>query len=194
MLTSTRRRRVSGLRVACTQRTHSHRAIGVRSCHRARIFVGASARAAARSSGTSGSGQSVAIWTLTWATSPELTPATRWRSSSTRIQWPRRPSGSTTVLKPWPATEACTATCPRDGSRSLAASGNRTRVVSPMVDSSAAKLIVACGDDPGSLGMPRPLPSASVSRLGALITARHTRLNGAEPTAVLIREMGQSED
>ena len=35
MLTSTRRLRVSGFLVAFTQRTHSQRAIGVISCHRA---------------------------------------------------------------------------------------------------------------------------------------------------------------
>lgn len=40
MLTSTRRCRVWGLLVACTQRTHSHRAIGVMSCHTSRISAG----------------------------------------------------------------------------------------------------------------------------------------------------------
>ena len=51
MLTSTRRLRVSGLFVALTQRTHSHRAIGVVSFHTSWICCGAAARAAARSWG-----------------------------------------------------------------------------------------------------------------------------------------------
>src|SRR5271170_8318617 len=59
MLTSTRRLRVSGFFVALTQRTHSQRAIGVISFHRSWIFCGAAARAAARSRGTLGSGQSL---------------------------------------------------------------------------------------------------------------------------------------
>ncbi len=59
MLTSTRRRRVSGFFVALTQRTHSQRAIGVISLHRPWIFCGAAARAVARSCGTLGSGQSL---------------------------------------------------------------------------------------------------------------------------------------
>ncbi|HJZ03765.1 MAG TPA: hypothetical protein VJ305_23860, partial [Streptosporangiaceae bacterium] len=59
MLTSTRRLRVSGFFVALTQRTHSHRAIGVVSFHTSWIFCGAAARAAARSGGTLGSGQSL---------------------------------------------------------------------------------------------------------------------------------------
>ena len=41
IVTSTRRRRVSGLLVALTQRTHSHRAIGVMSSQMSRIFDGA---------------------------------------------------------------------------------------------------------------------------------------------------------
>src|SRR5215469_1462895 len=59
ILTSTRRRRVSGFLVAFTQRTHSQRAIGVMSSHRSWIFCGAAARAASKSCGTSGSGQSL---------------------------------------------------------------------------------------------------------------------------------------
>ena len=48
-LASTRRCRVAGFLVAWTQRTHSHRAIGVRSSHSSRIRAGAASRAALRS-------------------------------------------------------------------------------------------------------------------------------------------------
>src|SRR3984893_14700247 len=53
ILTSTRRLRVSGSRVALTQRTHSQRAIGVMLFQRSWIFRGDAARAISRSRGTS---------------------------------------------------------------------------------------------------------------------------------------------
>ena len=56
MLTSTLRSRVSGLLVAFTHRTHSHRAIGVMSLQTPLIVGGAEARAEASSGGTLGSG------------------------------------------------------------------------------------------------------------------------------------------
>jgi len=93
MLASTRRCRVAWFLVAWTQRTHSHRASGVMSSHTSRILAGAAARAAARSSGTSGSGQCGATSTVSSAVSPGPIPAACWRGRSRRTQWPRRPSG-----------------------------------------------------------------------------------------------------
>ena len=75
MLTSTRRVRVSGFFVALTQRTHSQRAIGVISFHRFWISCGAAARAAARSWGTLGSGQSLVTSMSMVAVSPAPIPA-----------------------------------------------------------------------------------------------------------------------
>jgi hypothetical protein len=65
MVTSTRRWRVEGLAVALTQRTHSQRAIGVMSFQMSLTSCGAPAKAAARSGGMSGSGQSRVACTVT---------------------------------------------------------------------------------------------------------------------------------
>src|ERR1700692_1780331 len=75
ILTSTRRLRVSGFWVALTQRTHSHRAIGVISFHRSWIFGGAAASAVSRSCGTFGSGQSLSGSSSNVAVSPALKAA-----------------------------------------------------------------------------------------------------------------------
>jgi hypothetical protein len=141
MLTSTRRLRVSGFLVAFTQRTHSQRAIGVMSFHRSWIFCGAATRAVSKSCGTFGSGQSLVDSISSVAVSPAAMAAVCCRSSSTRIQWPMRPSGSSTVWNSWPLIVPCTATCPRDGSFSLALSGNRKIVHLPIVCSVALKRI-----------------------------------------------------
>src|SRR5574342_389173 len=77
ILTSTRRRRVAGFLVAFTQRTHSQRAIEVMSFQTSRIFAGAAARAVAKSSGMSGSGQSLATSRASLAVSPVPMPAPR---------------------------------------------------------------------------------------------------------------------
>ena len=130
MPTSTRRCRVAGFAVAPIQRTHSQRAIGVMSSHVSRIDSGASASAAARSSGTVGSGQSGRGTRQISTSSPA-------RPSSSLIQCPRCPSGSITVSKSSPSTVPRTATCPRDGSAALAPSGRRTRIVDPMLDTVA---------------------------------------------------------
>jgi hypothetical protein len=61
--------------------------------------------------------------------------------SSTLIQWPEQPSGSSTVWNSWPSIVPCTATCPRDGSFSLAFSGNRRMVHLSIVCSVASKRI-----------------------------------------------------
>src|SRR6188508_351931 len=135
MLTSTRRRRVSVLFVAFTQRTHSQRAIGVMSLHRSRIVGGADARAVARSWGTTGSGQSLVIEMASVALSPALMPASSCSAGTTLIQWPALPSGSRTVLNSTPSIVPWTATCPREGKFALAASGNRITVDVSIVDS-----------------------------------------------------------
>ena len=127
MLTSTRRLRVSGFFVALTQRTHSHRAIGVVSFHRSWIFCGAAARAAARSGGTLGSGQSLVTSMSSVASSPALMPAACCSVSSTLIQWPAFPSGSSTVWNPAPLIIPWTATCPREGRFLLASAATATQ-------------------------------------------------------------------
>ena len=151
-LTSTRRPRVSGFFVALTQRTHSHRAIGVISFHRSWIFCGAAARAVARSWGTLGSGQSLVTSMPSVAVSPALMPACC-SVSSTLIQWPEFPSGSSTVWNPAPLIVPWTATCPREGRFLLAVSGNRNTVDVPIVDSVASKRMAApsCAESPPSL-------------------------------------------
>src|SRR5580658_3741677 len=143
MLTSTRRLRVSGFFVALTQRTHSHRAIGVVSFHTSWIFCGAAARAAARSGGTLGSGQSLVTSTSSVAVSPALMPAACCSVSSTLIQWPECPSGSSTVWNSTPLIVPRTATCPREGRFLLAVSGNRNTVDVPIADSVASKRMAA---------------------------------------------------
>src|ERR1700680_1538595 len=125
MLTSTRRLRVSGFWVALTQRTHSQRAIGVIPFHRSWIFRGVSASADSRSCGTFGSGQSLSDAISSFAVSPALKEAVCCSFRSIFIQWPKRPSGSSTVWNPWPLIVPRTANCPRDGSFSLAFSGKR---------------------------------------------------------------------
>jgi hypothetical protein len=75
MLTSTRRWRVSGFRVALTHRTHSQRAIGVMSFHSSWIVSGAAARAARRPWGTFGSGQSSRGTSSSSAVSPARSAA-----------------------------------------------------------------------------------------------------------------------
>src|SRR6266849_570520 len=102
MLTSTRRLRVSGFFVALTQRTHSQRAIGVISFHRSWIFCGAAATAVARSLGAFGSGHCLVPSMSSVTVSPALMPAACCSASSTLIQWPRFPSGSSTVWNPAP--------------------------------------------------------------------------------------------
>jgi hypothetical protein len=141
-LTSTLRLRVSGFLVAFTQRTHSQRAIGVISFHTSWISCGAAARAVLKSCGTFGSGQPLVASISSVAVSPALMAAVCCSFSSTLIQWPRQPSGSSTVLNPWPLIVPCTATCPRDGSFSLASSGNRRIVRWSIVCSVASKRIV----------------------------------------------------
>ena len=143
MLTSTRRLRVSGFFVASTQRTHSQRAIGVISFHRFWIFCGAATRAVARSWGTLGSGQSLVTSMSRVAASPALMPAACRSVSSTLIQWPVFPSGSSTVWNSTPLIVPWTATCPREGSPLLAASGNRNTVDLPIADSVASKRTAA---------------------------------------------------
>jgi hypothetical protein len=143
MLTSTLRPRVSGFFVALTQRTHSQRAIGVISFHRSWIFCGAAATAAAKSSGTLGSGQSLVTSMSSAAVSPALTPAACCSASSIRIQWPEFPSGSSTVWNSTPLIVPRTATCPREGRLLLAISGNRNTVDVSIVDSVASKRTVA---------------------------------------------------
>src|ERR1700733_7793501 len=142
MLTSTRRLRVSGFFVALTQRTHSQRAIGVISFHRSWISCGAAARAAARSWGTLGSGQSLVTSMLSVAVSPALMPAACCSVSSTLIQWPEFPSGSSTVWNSTPLIVPWTATCPREGSFLLAVSGSRNTLDVSIVDSVASKRMV----------------------------------------------------
>jgi hypothetical protein len=142
ILTSTRRLRVSGFLVEFTQRTHSQRAIGVISFHRSWIFRGAASRAVSKSCGTLGSGQSLVDSISSVAVSPSLIPAVCCSFSSTLIQWPEQPSGSRTAWNPWPLIVPCTATCPRDGSFSLAFSGNRKIVNVSIVCSMASKRIV----------------------------------------------------
>jgi hypothetical protein len=141
MLTLIRRLRVSEFPVALTQRTHSHRAIGVMSSHRSRISAGAAASAAPRSFGTLGSGQSLRGSILSVAESPTLMWAVRRSFSSTLIQCPELPSGSSTVWNSWPLIVPCTATCPRDGSFSLAFCGSRRIVRLRMVTDIASKRI-----------------------------------------------------
>ena len=143
MLTSTRRLRVSGFFVALTQRTHSQRAIGVISSHRSWIFCGAAARAVARSWGTLGSGQSLVTSMSRVASSPALMPAACCSVSSTLIQWPEFPSGSSTVPNSTPLIVPWTATCPREGSFLLAACGNRNTVDVPIADSVTSKRMVS---------------------------------------------------
>jgi hypothetical protein len=142
MVTSTRRLRVSRFGVALIQRTHSHRAMGVMSSHTSWIFRGAAARAVSRSRGTFASGHSLSGSTSTVTLSPALRAALRFSFPSILIQWPKVPSGSNTVWKPWPLSVPRTATCPRDGSFRLAVSGKRTISDLPMVDSVASKRIV----------------------------------------------------
>ena len=67
--------------------------------------------------------------------------AVRCSFSSTLIQWPEQPSGSSTVWNSCPLIVPCTATWPRDGSFSLAFSGSRTIVHLSMVCSVASKRI-----------------------------------------------------
>ena len=141
MLTSIRRLRVSTFPVALTQRTHSQRAIGVMSSHRSRTSGGAAARAEPRSFGTRGSGQSSRCSISSVAESPTVTRAVRRSFPSTSIQCPKFPSGSSTVLNLWPLIVPRTATCPRDGSLSLAFWGRRRIVRSPMVTGVASKRI-----------------------------------------------------
>src|SRR5262245_49383489 len=136
-LTSTRRLRVSGFFVALTQRTHSQRAIGVISFHRFWISGEADTRAVARSWGTLGSGQSLVTWMSSVAASPALMPAACCSVSSTLIQWPEFPSGSSTVWNSTPLIVPWTATCPREGRSLLAVSGSRTTVDVSIVDSVA---------------------------------------------------------
>jgi uncharacterized membrane protein YphA (DoxX/SURF4 family) len=143
MLTSTRRVRVSGLFVALTQRTHSQRAIGVISSHRFWIFCGAVARAVARSWGTLGSGQSLVTSMSMVAVSPARMPAACCSASSTLIQWPELPSGSSTVENSTPLIVPWTATCPREGRSLLAVSGNRSTVDVSIADSVASKRMAA---------------------------------------------------
>jgi hypothetical protein len=142
MLTSTRRLRVSGLGVALTQRTHSQRAIGVIPFHRSWIFGGAAVRAASRSLGTFGSGQFLSVSISSVALSPALNAAVCCSFPSILIQWPKLPSGSSTVWNLWPLIVPCTATCPRDGSFLLAFAGRRKIVDLPTVFSVASKRIV----------------------------------------------------
>jgi hypothetical protein len=143
MLTSTRRLRVSGFFVALTQRTHSQRAIGVVSFHRSWMFCGAAARAVARSGGTLGSGQSLVTSMSNVAVSPALMPAACCGVSSTLIQWPEFPSGSSTVWNWTPLIVPWTATCPREGRLLLAVSGNRNTVDVSIADSVASKRMAA---------------------------------------------------
>src|SRR5262245_9405616 len=143
MLTSTRRLRVSGFLVALTQRTHSQRAIGLISFHRFWIFCGAATRAVARSWGTLGSGQSLVISMSSVAVSPALMPAACCSVSSTLIQWPEFPSGSSTVWNSTPLIVPWTATCPREDRCLLAVSGNRNTADVSIVDSVASKRMAA---------------------------------------------------
>jgi hypothetical protein len=141
MLTSTRRLRVSGFWVALTQRTHSERAIGVIPFHRAWIFSGAAASAVSRSCGTVGSGHSLSGSISTVAVSPAPMAAVFRSLPSILTQWPKLPSGSKTVWKPWPLIVPRTATCPRDGNCRLALSGKRKTVDLLSVYSVASKRI-----------------------------------------------------
>ncbi len=174
MLTSTRRLRVSGFFVALTQRTHSHRAIGVISFHWSRIFCGAAARAVARSRGTLGSGQSLVTSMSSVAVSPALMPAACCSVLSTLIQWPKFPSGSSTVWNPTPLIVPWTATCPREGRFLVAVSGNRNTVDASIADSAASKRMCAPSarcvtavshSFRSGHGTPTATPSPSASRL-----------------------------
>ena len=60
------------------------------------------------------------------AVSPALTPAARCNVSSTLIQWPDSPSGSSTVWNSTPLIVPWTATCPREGRWLLAVAGTPT--------------------------------------------------------------------
>src|SRR5580700_2174774 len=141
MVTSTRRLRVSAFAVALTHRTHSQRAIGVMSSHISWISAGAATSAALRSCGTSGSGQSLSGSTSSVTESPAPTAAAFCSLRSSFIQWPKFPSGSTTVWKAWPLMLPRTATCPRDGSSLLAFLGRRTMVDLPTRSSLASNRI-----------------------------------------------------
>ena len=143
MLTSTRRLRVSGFFVALTQRTHSHRAIGVISLHSLWILGGAASSAAPRSCGTVGSGQSLVTCMSRVAVPPSTRPAACCSESSTLIQWPKTPSGSSTVWNPTSLIVPWTATCPREGSCLLASSGNRNTANESIVESDASKRMCA---------------------------------------------------
>ena len=59
------------------------------------------------------------------------------------IQWPKVPSGSSTVWNSTPLIVPWTATCPREGSFLLAVLGNRNTVDVSIVDSLASKRMVA---------------------------------------------------
>jgi hypothetical protein len=142
ILTSTRRLRVSGFWVALIQRTHSQRAIGVMPFQRFWIFCGAVARAASRSCGTFGSGQSLRGSISSAAVSPAFKAAVRRSFASIPIQCPKLPSGSNTARNAWPLSVPCTATCPRDVSFPLAFSGKRKIVRLSIVYSVASKRIV----------------------------------------------------
>src|SRR5262245_16992899 len=71
---------------------------------------GAADKALPKSAGRLGSGHSLMGSTSTVAVSPALTPATRCRLLSRFIQWPRFPSGSSTVRNVCPLIVPCTTT------------------------------------------------------------------------------------
>ena len=106
---------------------------------------GAASSAARRSSGTSGSGHSFVGVTSTATSVPPSSPSAFSSAASTEIQCPFFPSGSRTVSKAWSFIFALTATCPREGSSLLAASGSRTMSRSPSLLTSAEKSIDVAG-------------------------------------------------
>ena len=93
--------------------------------------AGRRARAAARSGGTFGSGQSLVTSMSSVASSPALMPAACCSVSSTLIQRPECPSGSSTVWNSTPLIVPRTATCLREGRFLLAVCGNRNTVDVP---------------------------------------------------------------
>ena len=93
--------------------------------------------------GTLGSGQSLVTSMASAAVSPAPMPAACCSVSSTRIQWPEFPSGSSTVWNPTPLIVPRTATCPREGRRLLAVSGSCTTIDVPIADRVASKRMAA---------------------------------------------------
>jgi hypothetical protein len=102
--------------------------------------------AAWKSSGMSGSGQSLVGSTLSATVSPSLTARACRNFLSTFSQCPRLPSGSRTVRKACPFITPLTATWPRDGSLALASSGNLSMVEPPVLCTCASKRITGVSE------------------------------------------------